>query len=74
MVNASKRKRTRKSYCKERYEVEKVDGFKLDENSELRFMTKWKGYDEEHNTWEPMENLVHNLGFLEYVNQKFICE
>lgn len=36
------------------------------------FTFSGKGFDDNHNTWEPLENLVHCTVFREYVNQKFL--
>jgi hypothetical protein len=42
----------------EEYEVEEILDAKT-VNGEIRFLTKWKGYDDNENSWEPRENLVN---------------
>ena len=39
------------------YSVEKVIDKCYDSNGKINYLIKWKGYDDEENTWEPMENL-----------------
>ena len=41
------------------YEVEKILDFKLSKNKKKLFLVKWKGYNEEYNSWEPEENLTN---------------
>lgn len=41
------------------YEVEKILDFKLTKNKKKLFLVKWKGYNEEYNSWEPEENLTN---------------
>jgi len=48
----------------EEYEVEKI----LDKRKfgrQIKYLIKWKGYGEEHNTWEPLKNLKHCQMMLE---------
>ena len=40
----------------EEYEVEAILGRKV-ENSKVKYLIKWKGYDDSDNSWEPRENL-----------------
>ena len=44
---------------KEEYEVEKVLNHEGDIKlkGQMKFLVKWKGYDESHNSWEPWKNL-----------------
>ncbi|CAG8486674.1 14282_t:CDS:10 [Cetraspora pellucida] len=42
--------------CDKEYEVEKIISWKK-ENGKDYYMIKWLGYDESHNTWEPIANL-----------------
>uniref|UniRef100_A0A8D8VIF4 DNA (Cytosine-5)-methyltransferase CMT1 n=1 Tax=Cacopsylla melanoneura TaxID=428564 RepID=A0A8D8VIF4_9HEMI len=39
------------------YEVESVSDSMELTNDMIVYMVKWKNYDEEYNTWEPVENL-----------------
>lgn len=74
MVSSPKRKRSSMVTSSNTnggiYEVEEVIGYKL-VASELQFLIQWKGYDINHNTWEPVDNLVQCSVFREYVDQKF---
>jgi len=48
---------------KEEFEVEQLLGHKLvneDGNREDKFLVKWRGYDNSHNTWEPRSELMRN--------------
>lgn len=67
----AKRKRPASKQVEGAFEVEDVLGHKLEDHV-LRFFIKWKGYDKDHNTWEPMDNLVNCTVFREYINLKFI--
>lgn len=66
----AKRKRQTGQQVEGAFEVEEVLGHKL-VNHELRFFIKWKGYDQTHNTWEPMDNLVNCTVFRQFINSKF---
>ncbi len=41
------------------YEVEKILMSREGPHGKRWFLLKWKGYPEEHNTWEPEKNLTH---------------
>jgi hypothetical protein len=38
------------------------------ERLNLRFLVKWEGYGDEHNSWEPYSELRHNVVLHEYLN------
>jgi hypothetical protein len=40
------------------FEVDKVLGSRWYRN-QLRYLVQWKGYTENENTWEPLDNLGH---------------
>ena len=42
------------------YAVEKVIRTKLNKGKRF-YLIKWKGFDTDHNTWEPEENLHQSL-------------
>ena len=39
------------------YQVESIQGRKIDEHGKRLYLIKWKGWEERDNTWEPMSNL-----------------
>ena len=39
------------------YSVEKIIDKQCDINGKVKYLIKWRGYDESDNTWEPIENL-----------------
>lgn len=41
------------------YEVEEVLGKRIFEGGLIQYKIKWKDFDEEHCTWEPLSHLVH---------------
>ena len=41
------------------YEVEEVFDFRL-KKGKLKYLVKWSGYTDDHNTWEPEANLINS--------------
>lgn len=41
------------------YEVEEILDSRLDKPTGLRYLIKWKGYDDSENSWEPESNLAN---------------
>ena len=39
--------------------MESIEGRKIDEHGKRFYLIKWKGWEERHNTWEPMSNLTN---------------
>jgi hypothetical protein len=44
----------------EEYEVEMILDARLRRGNKLQFLVKWKGYTDEHNTWESEEDCAHS--------------
>jgi hypothetical protein len=53
------------------YEVEKIQSSTDGPPGKKWFLLKWKGYPEEHNTWEPEKNLTHCKQILKNWWKKF---
>jgi hypothetical protein len=51
------------------YEVEKILENKVNNQGEERYLIKWKGYDENENTWEPPENLSNAKKSIKFFHQ-----
>jgi hypothetical protein len=46
----------------ESYQVEQFHGCRLNsENHQLEFLVEWKGFTEEENSWEPLQNLFEDV-------------
>ena len=50
------------------YEVEKIVRHKFNKKGKLQYLIRWKGYDESHDTWEPMENLNNSSDLVRHYN------
>jgi Chromo (CHRromatin Organisation MOdifier) domain len=50
------------------WEVDEIVDHKRDSKGNLLFLTKWKGYPLEDNTWEPTGNFIHRYSsdFVKY--------
>ena len=53
----------------ENYEVERILE-KKGVGKKLRYLVKWKGWPEEDNTWEPLENLDCRDKLLDFYNRR----
>jgi hypothetical protein len=53
----------------EEWEVEKIVKTRR-RGKEIEFEVKWKGFGEEENTWEPLENLGNSLETIEFFFKK----
>jgi hypothetical protein len=42
------------------YEVEAVLSHRFKRGNKIEYLTRWKGYGHEHDTWEPEENCVNS--------------
>ncbi|MBS0647573.1 MAG: DDE-type integrase/transposase/recombinase, partial [Verrucomicrobia bacterium] len=54
------------------YIVESIIDHRRDEKQQWEFLVKWKGYDASSNTWEPFENLKHNVVLKDYLKKRKI--
>jgi hypothetical protein len=54
------------------WEVEKILRHRLGKNGKWEFLTKWVGYEEGEETWEPMGNFIHRFSgeFVKYCRGK----
>ena len=43
----------------EEFEVERIDGERVNSRGSTEFLVKWLGYGENERTWEPLHNLQH---------------
>jgi hypothetical protein len=43
----------------EEYEVERIDGQRINSQGMVEFLVKWVGYGDKERTWEPISNLTH---------------
>jgi len=43
----------------EEFEVERIDGERINSQGSTEFLVKWLGYGENERTWEPLHNLQH---------------
>ena len=57
---------------KQYFEVEKILDYKGNEKkvSTLKFLTKWKGYDDSENTWQDWKDIRSNIKLHEYLISK----
>jgi hypothetical protein len=44
---------------KEEYEVERIDGERINTTGSVEYLVKWLGYGENERTWEPASHLQH---------------
>lgn len=58
-------------------EVEDLDEYEAErilditkEDGQIKYLVKWKGYDQKENTWEPPEHLNHAQRLLKNFHQQ----
>lgn len=51
------------------FEVEQIIDQK-EFDGETKYFVKWKGYDEDANTWEPLDHIGRTQAYQDYMNQK----
>jgi hypothetical protein len=56
------------SHGNERFIPERFLDAKV-ENGQYYYLTKWEGYSDEHNTWQPYRSLRHMHIFKQFRNQ-----
>merc|ERR1712224_78763 len=52
------------TYTDNEFEVDFLHGRFIDLNQRLWFLTKWRGFDKDSSSWEPIENLIKNAGLI----------
>ena len=50
----------------EEFVIEKVVDKRVDSDGQVEYFLKWKGYSDEENTWEPLENVETEEMIIEY--------
>ena len=53
-------------------EIEKVVDKRVDSDGQVKYFVKWKGYSNEENTWEPIENIEADAMIEEFENKRYI--
>ena len=59
VANTWKPKEVPKKKSPKEYEVEEVVGKRTFEDGAVQYKIKWKDFDEDHCTWEPISHLDH---------------
>ena len=54
------------------YQVEKILKRKIIQGK-AKYLTKWKGYSDEHNSWEPKESFF-NTELIDFFEKTIFCQ
>ena len=53
------------------YEVERIIDSQYLEDGKIHYLIKWKHWDDQYNSWEPVENLKYSIELVaNYLNRR----
>ena len=52
-------------------EIEKIVDKRVDSDGQVEYFVKWKGYGDEENTWEPIENIEADTMIEEFEKKRY---